>query len=112
PTVSFQRLTIASSISATDANGRRNRPSAPPWPKCVSLVKKTAIGRWESVGEAADHTRNAGAERPREQRCQHHQDLRQLRRRRDREAALVQPFGGVEIGLLAQGTRDRGQRLS
>src|SRR6266446_526120 len=43
PTVSFQRSTMASFIAATDGKGRRYRPKAPPWPKCVSLVKKIAI---------------------------------------------------------------------
>ena len=32
-TTSFQRATMAASISATLPNGRLNSPRAPPWPK-------------------------------------------------------------------------------
>src|SRR6516162_2814154 len=52
-TVPFQRATIASFIAATDANGRRYSPKAPPCPKCVSLVKKIAINARCCCAEAS-----------------------------------------------------------
>ena len=44
-TVAFQRSTRAASMAATEGKGRRNRPSAPPWPKWVSAVNQTAMAQ-------------------------------------------------------------------